>query len=331
MAKKTKESKSGALAEAVAGIEKRFGQGKVMRLGDKPKEFKSTSSGSLKLDRILGGGFPTGRIIEVYGPEQSGKTGIALELIAQVQKAGGNVAIIDSEHALAPQTAEKIGVDLDNLLISQPDNGEEAFEIGRALMNTGELDLIVFDSVSAMQPKAVIEGEAGESKMGLHARLMSQEMPKLISVANHNDCSALFINQLREKIGVMFGSPETTQGGKALQFYASVRLDVRKGTAIKEGDKVVGYTRRVKTSKNKMSPPFQVCESAIYYEEGFDRVGELVDLAVEFGIINKSGSWYSYGDVKLGQGSNGVKQIMDDNPELYDEVFDKVKVELLEK
>lgn len=324
MAKKDDKGMN-ALMDAVKGIEKRYGEGKVMRLGDKPKKFKCVSSGSLTLDLALGGGFPVGKVIEIYGPEASGKTGITLEVIAQVQKAGGNVALIDAEHALNPEMAKLIGVDVDNLLICQPDNGEEAFEIARALMKTNMLDCIVFDSVSAMQPKSVIEDEAGTVKMGLHARLMSQEMPKLIGVANKSECTAIFINQLREKIGVMFGNPEVTSGGNALKFYASVRLDVRKLKADKyEADEA--YKRKVKVVKNKMAPPFKIAETIISYTDGVDTVGELIDLAVEAGIIKKSGSWFSYEETKLGQGSGSVKTILEDNPELFEEIFEKVKI-----
>lgn len=323
MAKKN-DGNASVLADAIAGIEKRFGQGKVMKLGDKPKKFDCISTGSFKLDMALGGGLPKGRIIEIYGAEASGKTGIALEAIAQVQKDGGKAVIIDAEHALNFKTAELVGVDLDSLFICQPDNGEEAFEVAKALVKTGEFDLIVFDSVSAMQPKAVIDGEAGESKMGLHARLMGTELVKFVSLLTNSSCTAIFINQLREKIGVMFGSPETTQGGNALKFYASVRLDVRKLKADKfEQDEA--YKRKVKVVKNKLYPPFKVAETIISFTDGVDIIEEMIDIAVIAGIIQKSGSWYSYDETKLGQGTNGVKSILDDNPELLDEIFEKVK------
>jgi recombination protein RecA len=301
-----------------------------MRMGDSAvEEVEIIPSGSLGLDIALGiGGYPRGRVIEIYGPESSGKTTLTLHAIAEVQRKGGIAAFIDAEHAFDRFYAEKLGVDTENLIISQPDNGEQALEIADNLIRSGAIDLIVVDSVAALTPKAEIEGEMGESKVGLHARLMSQALRKLTGTISKTNCTCIFINQLREKIGVMFGNPETTTGGNALKFYASVRLDIRRSTQIKDGDVAVGNRVKVKVVKNKVAPPFRVAEFDILFGEGISKVGEIIDLGVATEVISKSGSWFSYGDTKLGQGRDGVKAILKDNPELCDEIEAQIVAKL---
>ncbi len=315
-----------ALEITLGKIEKDFGKGTIMKLGDNAIEnIQVISTGSIGLDAALGiGGFPRGRVIEIYGPESSGKTTLAIHAIAEAQKKGGIAAVIDAEHAFDRFYAEKLGVDVENLLISQPDNGEQALEIADHLIRSGALDRIVIDSVAALTPIAVIEGEMGDSKMGLQARLMSQAMRKLTANINKTNTTCIFINQLREKIGIMFGNPETTTGGNALKFYASVRVDIRRITQIKDGEEIKGSRTRVKVVKNKLAPPFRKAEFDILYGEGISQTGEVVDLGVDFGIIKKSGSWFSYGETKIGQGREAVKQILNDNPELYEELKEKV-------
>jgi recombination protein RecA len=307
-------------------IDKDYGKGSIMKLGDKEVvEMDSISTGSLGIDIALGiGGFPRGRIVEIYGPESSGKTTIATHAIAEAQKKGGICAFIDAEHAFDASYAKKLGVDIDNLLISQPDYGEQALEIADRLISSGAVDLVVVDSVAALVPKAELEGEMGDSKMGLQARLMSQALRKLTATINRTGCCIIFINQLRDKIGVMFGSPETTTGGNALKFYASVRLDIRRISQIKDGDVAIGNRARVKVVKNKVSPPFRQAEFDIIFGEGISKSGELVDLGADHGIIQKSGSWYSYESNKLGQGRDAVKQLLLDNPEMAMEIEKKI-------
>ncbi len=321
-----KESKLKALQAALLKIEKDFGKGAVMKLGDDNiDKVEIIPTGSILLNRALGvGGYPRGRIIEIYGPESSGKTTLAIHAIAEVQKTGGIAAIIDAEHAFDRFYAEKLGVDVDNLFISQPDNGEQALEIADQLIRSSAVDLVVVDSVAALTPKAEIEGEMGDSKVGLHARLMSQALRKLTSTIAKTNTTCIFINQLREKIGIMFGNPETTTGGNALKFYASVRLDIRKGSSIKDGDEIIGNITRVKVIKNKVAPPFRKAEFEIYFGEGISHLCEVFSLAVELGIIKKSGSWFSYGETKLGQGEDRVKDMLKDNPELMEELESKV-------
>ena len=316
-----------ALQLTMDKIEKSYGKGAIMKLGDHPQEdIEYISTGSIGLDVALGiGGLPKGRVIEIYGPESSGKTTLAIHAIAQSQKLGGIAAFIDAEHAFDSSYAAKLGVDIQNLLVSQPDNGEQALEIAENLIRSGAIDIIVIDSVAALTPKSEIEGEMGDSKMGLHARLMSQALRKLTSTISKTGCCCIFINQLREKIGVMFGNPETTTGGNALKFYASVRLDIRKTGQLKDGDSVVGNRAKVKVVKNKVAPPFRIAEFDIIFGEGISKVGEIIDLGVEFNIIKKAGSWFSYGDTKLGQGRDGVKQLLLDNPELAEELELKIR------
>ncbi|WP_320282576.1 recombinase RecA [Draconibacterium sp. IB214405] len=315
-----------ALQLTMDKIEKSYGKGSIMRMGDQGEQnIPSISSGSIALDVALGvGGFPKGRIVEIYGPESSGKTTLAIHAIAEAQKAGGIAAIVDAEHAFDPYYARKLGVDIDELLISQPDNGEQALEIADNLIRSGALDIVVIDSVAALTPKAELEGEMGESKMGLQARLMSQALRKLTANINKTKTCCIFINQLREKIGVMFGNPETTTGGNALKFYASVRLDIRRIGQIKDGDEVNGNHVRVKVVKNKVAPPFRKAEFDIMYGEGISKSGEIIDLGVQFNIIKKSGSWFSYGETKLGQGRETVRQLVIDNPELAQELETKI-------
>ncbi len=323
-----KEAKLKALKLTLDKLDKAYGKGTVMKLSDTPvQDIDAIPSGSLGLDLALGiGGYPRGRVVEIYGPESSGKTTLTLHAIAEAQKAGGIAAFIDAEHAFDRFYAEKLGIDLDNLIISQPDHGEQALEIADNLVRSGALDIIVIDSVAALTPKSEIEGEMGDSKMGLQARLMSQALRKLTGSINKTNCTMIFINQLREKIGVMFGNPETTTGGNALKFYASVRLDIRRSTQIKESDgNVAGNKTRVKVVKNKVAPPFKMAEFDIMYGEGVSKVGEILDLAVELDIIKKSGSWFSYDDTKLGQGRDAVKSLIKDNPELMDELEAKVR------
>jgi len=322
-----KEAKLKALQLTLDKLDKTYGKGTVMKMGDKAvEEVETISSGSLGLDLALGvNGYPKGRIIEIYGPESSGKTTLTLHAIAEAQKAGGIAAFIDAEHAFDRNYAEKLGVDIENLIISQPDNGEQALEIAENLIRSGAIDIVVIDSVAALTPKSEIEGEMGDSKMGLHARLMSQALRKLTGTISKTHCTVFFINQLREKIGVMFGNPETTTGGNALKFYASIRLDIRRSSQIKEGDNVIGNRTKVKVVKNKVAPPFKTAEFDIMYGEGVSKTGEILDLAVEFEIIKKAGSWFSYGDTKLGQGRDAVKVLIKDNPELADELEQKIK------
>lgn len=319
-----------ALQATLDKIEKDFGRGTIMKMGDKPVvEVSTISSGSVGLDHALGiGGYPRGRVIEIYGPESSGKTTLAIHAIAEAQKAGGIAAIIDAEHAFDRTYAEKLGVNTDTLLISQPDNGEQALEVADHLIRSGAIDIVVIDSVAALTPKAEIEGEMGDSKMGLQARLMSQALRKLTANISRTNTCCIFINQLREKIGVMFGNPETTTGGNALKFYASVRIDIRRITQMKEGEEVTGNRTRAKVIKNKMAPPFRKAEFDIMFGEGISKVGEIIDLGVELEVIKKSGSWFSYGDTKLGQGRDAVKQLLYDNPELADELEAKVREKL---
>lgn len=315
-----------ALQLTMDKIDKSYGKGSIMRMGDRAVEdVPAISSGSIGLDAALGvGGFPKGRVIEIYGPESSGKTTLAIHAIAEAQKAGGIAAIIDAEHAFDPSYAKKLGVDINELLISQPDNGEQALEIADNLIRSGAIDIIVIDSVAALTPKAEIEGDMGDSRMGLQARLMSQALRKLTGTISRTKTCCIFINQLREKIGVMFGNPETTTGGNALKFYASVRLDIRRIGQIKDGEEVTGSHTRVKVVKNKVAPPFKKAEFDIMYGEGISKSGEIVDLGVDYGIVKKSGSWFSYGDSKLGQGREAVKTLMRDNPELAQELEVKI-------
>ena len=316
-----------ALRAAMSKIEKDFGKGSIMKLGDQQVDkVEVIPSGSLGLDLALGvGGYPKGRIIEIYGPESSGKTTLAIHAIAEAQKQGGLAAIIDAEHAFDRFYAANLGVDVSNLLISQPDNGEQALEIADQLISSAALDIVVIDSVAALTPKAEIEGEMGDNKVGLQARLMSQALRKLTSTISKTNTTCIFINQLREKIGVMFGNPETTTGGNALKFYASVRLDIRRVTAIKEGDTILGNQVRVKVVKNKVAPPFRKAEFEILFGQGISKIGEILDLAVEFDIIRKSGSWFSYGETRLGQGREATKQLLRDNEELCSEIEEKVR------
>ncbi|MGB0427574.1 MAG: recombinase RecA [Flavobacteriales bacterium] len=323
---KEKEAKLKALQLAMDKLDKTYGKGSVMKLGDRPKaDVQVIPSGSVGLDLALGvGGYPKGRIIEIYGPESSGKTTLAIHAIAEAQKQGGIAAFVDAEHAFDKVYAENLGVDTDNLLISQPDHGEQALEIADNLIRSGAIDIIVIDSVAALTPKSEIEGEMGDSKMGLHARLMSQALRKLTGSISKTGCTCIFINQLREKIGVMFGNPETTTGGNALKFYASVRLDIRRSTMIKDNDGAVGNKTRVKVVKNKVAPPFRLAEFDILYGEGISKTGEIIDIGTDLEVIKKSGSWYSYGDVKLGQGRDAVRQLLIENVDLALELEEKI-------
>ena len=323
-----KADKLKALKLTLDKLDKPYGKGTVMKMGDSPNEnVESISSGSLGLDIAFGvGGYPKGRVVEIYGPESSGKTTLTLHAIAECQKKGGIAAFIDAEHAFDRFYAENLGVDIENLIISQPDHGEQALEIADNLIRSGAIDMVIIDSVAALTPKSEIEGEMGDSKMGLHARLMSQALRKLTSSISKTNCTVIFINQLREKIGIMFGNPETTTGGNALKFYASIRLDIRRSTQIKNSDGVVmGNKTRVKIVKNKVAPPFKLAEFDIMYGEGISKVGEIIDLAVESEIINKSGSWFSYEGTKLGQGRDAVKTLLKDNPDLMETLESKLK------
>ncbi|MBO5839063.1 MAG: recombinase RecA [Bacteroidales bacterium] len=315
------------LQAAISKIEKNYGKGSIMKLGDRAVEQVDTiSTGSIALDSALGvGGFPKGRIIEIYGPESSGKTTLAIHAIAESQKNGGLAAFIDAEHAFDSNYAKKLGVDVDNLYISQPDNGEQALEIADNLISSGAVDIIVIDSVAALTPKSEIDGEMGDSKMGLHARLMSQALRKMTATISKTKCCCIFINQLRDKIGVMFGSPETTTGGNALKFYSSIRLDIRRIQAIKDGENNIGNRVRVKIVKNKVAPPFRQVEFDLLFGQGISKMGEMVDIGVDAGILKKSGSWFSYGETKLGQGREAVKQLLADNPELQEEITAQIK------
>ena len=325
---KEKEAKLKALKLTLDKMDKTYGKGTVMKMSDQAiLDIEAIPSGSLGLDLALGvGGYPRGRVIEIYGPESSGKTTLTLHAIAEAQKAGGIAAFIDAEHAFDRFYAEKLGIDLDNLIISQPDNGEQALEIADNLIRSGAIDIIVVDSVAALTPKSEIEGEMGDSKMGLHARLMSQALRKLTASISKTHCTVIFINQLREKIGVMFGNPETTTGGNALKFYASIRLDIRRSTQIKDSNSdVQGNKTRVKVVKNKVAPPFKTAEFDIMYGEGISKLGEIIDVGVDYEIIKKSGSWFSYEDTKLGQGRDAVKTLLKDNPDLMDELETRIK------
>jgi recombination protein RecA len=325
------EDKLKVLKLAIDKIEKDYGKGSVMMLGERAeKSIEAISTGSLGLDVALGiGGLPRGRIVEIFGPESSGKTTVAIHTIAEAQKNGGICAIIDAEHAFDATYARRLGVDVDNLLISQPDYGEQALEIADRIISSGAVDVVVIDSVAALVPKSELEGEMGDSKMGLHARLMSQALRKLTATISRTNTVCIFINQLREKIGVMFGNPETTTGGNALKFYASVRLDIRRVTQIKDGDMATGNRTRVKVVKNKVAPPFRQVEFDIVFGEGISKVGEVIDMGVELGILGKSGSWFSYGDSKIGQGRDAVKQFLNDNPEVMDEVEGRIREQLM--
>jgi len=326
------ENRKKALAAALGQIEKQFGKGSVMRLGDGTgiRDIDAISTGSIGLDVALGiGGLPKGRVIEIYGPESSGKTTLTLQVVAEAQKQGGTAAFVDAEHALDPSYAEKLGVNVDELLVSQPDTGEQALEITDMLVRSGAIDVVVIDSVAALTPKAEIEGEMGDSHMGLQARLMSQALRKLTGNIKRSNAMVIFINQIRMKIGVMFGSPETTTGGNALKFYSSVRLDIRRIGAIKKGDEVIGNQTRVKVVKNKVSPPFKQAEFEILYGEGISREGEIIDIGVEQGIVDKAGSWYSYGNDRIGQGKENARQYLAENPEVAAEIEAKIRARLL--
>ena len=328
------DDKKKALQLVLEKMDKTYGKGTVMKMGDSAVvEVEVISSGSLGLDIALGvGGYPKGRVIEIYGPESSGKTTLTMHAIAESQKAGGIAAFIDAEHAFDATYAKKLGIDVENLIISQPDNGEQALEIADNLIRSGAIDIVVIDSVAALTPKAEIEGEMGDSRMGLHARLMSQALRKLTATISRTKCTVIFINKIRKKIGVVFGNPETTTGGNALKFYASVRVDIRRsGSPIKVGDDAVGNRVKVKIVKNKVAPPFKQTEFDIMYGEGISKVGEILDLGVEYDIVKKSGSWFSYGDTKLGQGRDAVKELLKDNPELLEELAEKIKVAIKEK
>ncbi len=319
------DNKSKALTIALESIEKQFGKGSIMKLGDyTSKVVECISTGSLSLDLALGGGLPKGRVVEIYGPESSGKTTLTLHAIAEVQKNGGVAAFIDAEHALDPSYARRIGVDVDNLLLSQPDNGEQALEIVETLVRSNAVDIIVIDSVAALVPKAEIEGEMGDSHMGLQARLMSQALRKLTGIISRSHVTVVFINQIRMKIGVMFGNPETTTGGNALKFYASVRMDIRRISQIKQGDVVIGNRTKVKVVKNKIAPPFREAEFDIMYNQGISRTGDILDLALIHNIVEKAGAWFSYNDAKIGQGREAVKLYLQNNPEVMNEITDKI-------
>ncbi|CUH92654.1 recombinase RecA [Herbinix luporum] len=323
-----KDDRIRALESALAQIEKQYGKGSVMKLGETRTNMniETVPTGSISLDIALGlGGVPKGRIIEIYGPESSGKTTVALHMVAEVQKLGGIAGFIDAEHALDPVYAKNIGVDIDNLYISQPDNGEQALEITETMVRSGAVDIIIVDSVAALVPKAEIDGDMGDSHMGLQARLMSQALRKLTAVISKSNCIVIFINQLREKLGVMFGNPETTTGGRALKFYASVRLDVRRIESLKQGGEVIGSRTRIKVVKNKIAPPFKEAEFDIMFGKGISKEGDVLDLAAEVGIVNKSGAWYSYKEAKIGQGRENAKQFLAENPEIFEEIYEQVR------
>jgi recombination protein RecA len=324
------DEKKEALEQALKSIEKQFGKGSVMRLGDEvDKKIEVISSGSLQLDRALGvGGYPKGRIVEIYGPESSGKTTFALHAIANAQKNGGYAAFIDAEHALDPNYAKALGVDLENLILSQPDSGEQALEIAEALIKSGSVDIIVVDSVAALVPEAELNGDMGDSHVGLHARLMSQALRKLTGIINKTNCVAIFINQIREKVGIMFGNPETTTGGRALKFYSTVRLEIRRGEQIKDGTNVIGNKTVVKVVKNKVAPPFKSCEVEVLYGKGISHLGEVIDLATNLEIVEKAGAWFSYNGEKIGQGRDKAKEYLDNHPEILEEIENKIKESL---
>ena len=326
----SKENKIKSVDVAVAQIERQFGKGSIMRLGDRAVvDAEVIPSGSISLDFALGiGGVPRGRIIEIYGPESSGKTTLALHIVAEAQKTGGLAAFVDAEHALDPTYSKKIGVDTVNLLVSQPDNGEQALEIVETLVRSGALDVIIIDSVAALVPKAEIEGEMGDSHMGLQARLMSQALRKLTGTVSKSNTSVIFINQIREKIGVMFGNPETTTGGRALKFYTSIRMDIRRIATIKEANEIMGNRTRVKVVKNKMAPPFREAEFDIMYSQGISKEGDVLDQAVNYSIVQKSGTWFSYGETRLGQGRENVKRFFKENPDIFSEIEEKVRIEM---
>ncbi len=321
------------LNEAIKQIEKQYGKGSIMRLGEHANvDVDAISTGSLAIDHALGvGGLPRGRIIEIYGPESSGKTTLALQCIAECQKEGGKAAFIDAEHAIDPRYAKALGVDVDELILSQPDSGEQALEIAEVLIKSGAIDLIVIDSVAALVPQAELDGEMGDSNIGLHARLMSKAMRKLAGAMNLNNCTTIFINQLREKVGVMFGNPEVTTGGRALKFYATIRLEVRKSEAIKDGTEIIGNKVNVKIAKNKVAPPFKTCQVEIYYGQGISHVAEIISMGVDMGIIEKSGSWYSYKGEKIGQGTDAVKAYLTANPEIDKEITEQIKTQMFKK
>ncbi len=324
------DSREEALSQALKQIEKQYGKGSVMRLGDEAdSQIEVIPTGSISLDHALGvGGYPKGRIIEIYGPESSGKTTFALHAIASAQKSGGFAAFIDAEHALDPKYAKALGVDIDNLILSQPDSGEQALEIAEALIRSGSIDILVVDSVAALVPEAELNGDMGDNHVGLHARLMSQAMRKLAGIIDKTKCVAIFINQIREKVGVMFGNPETTTGGRALKFYSSVRLEIRRGEQLKDGTNAVGNITTVKVVKNKVAPPFKTCQVEVIYGKGISYYGELVDLGCQFDIIEKSGAWYSYMGEKIGQGRDKTKQFLIDNPSVANEIDEKIRIEM---
>ena len=330
---KTQDKKEQMLNEALKQIEKQYGKGSIMKLGEHANvDVDVISSGSLSIDHILGvGGFPRGRIVEIYGPESSGKTTLALQAIAECQKDGGKAAFIDAEHAIDPRYAKNLGVDVDELILSQPDSGEQALEIAEVLIRSGAIDLVVIDSVAALVPQAELDGEMGDSNIGLHARLMSKAMRKMAGAMNANNCTTIFINQLREKVGVMFGNPEVTTGGRALKFYATIRMEVRKSEAIKSGSEIIGNKVNVKVAKNKVAPPFKSCQVEIYYGEGISHISEVINLGVELGILEKSGSWFSYNGEKIGQGFEAVRGYLKANPAIDEEITAKVKAELNKK
>ena len=329
----SKDKKEQLLNEALKAIEKQYGKGSIMKLGEHADvDVDAISTGSLAIDYALGvGGLPKGRIIEIYGPESSGKTTLALQAIAECQKGGGKAAFIDAEHAIDPRYAKALGVDVDELILSQPDSGEQALEIAEVLIKSGAIDLIVVDSVAALVPQAELDGEMGDSNIGLHARLMSKAMRKLAGAMNANSCTTIFINQLREKVGVMFGNPETTTGGRALKFYATIRIEVRKSEAIKNGQEVIGNKVNVKVVKNKVAPPFKTCQVEIYYGEGISHLSEVINMGVEMGIIEKSGSWYSYNGEKIGQGTDVVRAYLQANPQIDEAITQQIKEKMFKK